>query len=357
MRRSKTPSSTDSAAPTVGVEEEFLLVDPDDGAPVALNSDVARVAGTHGVEVQLELTTCQVETTTSVVHDRSELLTELTRLRRTVAGAADECGATLLAVGLPPTVPRHFPFTRTPRYQQIANSFGMLAHEQGISGCHVHVEVPDKDTAVRVCAGLRPWLPILLALSANSAIYRNADTGYASWRSIMWNRWPSAGPPPQLNSADEYDAAVAMMAAEGAVLDDGMVYWDARPSAKFPTVEVRVADVPATAAETVLLATLVRAAVMTVLRRPPPPIPEILLHARYWRYARDGVEGHTSAAIAEFLDELRPVLEELGDLEYARDEVRRVLQDGNGAIRQRRAWRRRADISDVIAELAAATIA
>jgi carboxylate-amine ligase len=309
------------------------------------------------VDVQLELTTCQVETTTPVLGDRTELLAELHRLRRTVARAADDCGATLLAVGMPLSVPHEFPVTCTSRYRHIADRFGMLAHEQGISGCHVHVAVPDKDAAVRVCTGLRPWLPLLLALSANSAIYRNADTGYASWRHIQWNRWPSAGPPPHLNSAAEYDAAVALMAKAGAVLDDGMVYWDARPSAKFPTVEVRVADVPATAAETVLLATLIRAAVMTVSRRRSPVIPEPLLRATYWRCARDGIEGPTPAALTELVDDLSPALEEMGDLEYVRDELRRVLQDGNGAVRQRRAWRRRGDIRDVIAELAAATVA
>ncbi len=87
----------------------------------------------------------------------------------------------------------------------------MIAHEQGICGCHVHVDVPDRDAAIRVSNRLRPWLPLLLALTANSAVYRNTDTGYASWRSILWQRWPSAGPPPHFESADEYDAVVRML--------------------------------------------------------------------------------------------------------------------------------------------------
>ena len=141
----------------------------------------------------------------------------------------------------------------------------MIAHEQGICGCHVHVAVPDREAAIQVGNRLRPWLPLLLAVTANSAIYRNTDTGYASWRSILWQRWPVAGPPPQFDSADEYDAVVRQLLDTGAMLDDGMVYWDVRPSANFPTVEVRVADVPATVAETVLFAALVRGAVMTAL--------------------------------------------------------------------------------------------
>jgi glutamate---cysteine ligase / carboxylate-amine ligase len=322
---------------------------------------VARAASARGVDLQLELTTCQVETTTEVQHDRADLLAEISRLRRTAADAAHECGVQLLAVALPPTVPHEFPITDSPRYQKIADRFGMIAHEQGISGCHVHVEVPDRDIAVKVCTRLRTWLPMLLALSANSAIYRCADTGYASWRSVLWGRWPSAGPPPHLESAAEYDSTLAAMSDEGAMLDDGMLYWDARPSAKFPTVEIRVADVPATAAETVLLATLARAAVMVALRaiaagEDAPRVPEPVLRAKHWRFARDGLEGATPAAITKFVNELRPALEELGDYDFAREEINRVMQAGNGAMRQRRAWRRAGEIRDVLAEAASLTV-
>ncbi len=292
---------------------------------------------------------------------RDSLLEEIVGLRHAAAQAARQCGAQLLAVALPPTIPRHFPITDTPRYHQIADRFGMIAHEQGISGCHVHVEVPDRDAAVRVCTWLRPWLPLLLALSANSAIYREADSGYASWRSILWQRWPSAGPPPAVDSAEEYDALVAQMEESGAMLDDGMVYWDARPSAKFPTVEIRAADVPATAAETVLLAILARACVMTACAhieqgRPAPEISEHVLRAAYWRCARDGLEGRTPAMLTAFVDELRPALEQAGDFDYAQAELKRIVQDGNGAMRQRRAWRRRGDIRDVLKAAAQATL-
>lgn len=133
----------------------------------------------------------------------------------------------------------------------------MIASEQGICGCHVHVEVPSREAAVDVGNRLRPWLPTLLAMTANSAIYRGADSGHASWRSVLWGRWPSAGPPPHFESVDDYDAGVRMMLGVGAMLDGGQVYWDVRPSANFPTVEVRVADVPATVGQTALFAAVV----------------------------------------------------------------------------------------------------
>jgi glutamate---cysteine ligase / carboxylate-amine ligase len=344
--------------PTVGIEEEFLLVDPGTGEPVAKNTAVAAQAAKSGVELDMELTSCQVETTTDILETREQMLDALTRMRRITAEAAEAAGATLLAVALPPTVPHEFPITDKPRYRHIAEEFGMIAHEQGISGCHVHVAVPDQDAAVAACTRLRPWLPMLMALSANSAIYRKTDTGYASWRHILWNRWPSAGPPPVLESAAEYKATVAEMQDAGAILDDGMVYWDARPSAKFPTVEVRASDVCSTAAEAVFLATMIRGAVMTALHQPArtQPISDHQLRATYWRAARDGVEGRMPALLTAFVEELRPALEAAGDYEYATAELERILHDGNGAMRQRRAWRRSGDIDDVLTEAAAATI-
>lgn len=358
--------------PTFGVEEEFLLVDPATGEPVAVNKAVAAHAAERGVKLQLELTTCQVETTSDVVSGSEELRQQLTRLRQVAAEAAEASGAQLLAAALPPTRPHDFPITDTPRYREIADKFGMVA-EEGICGAHVHIAVPSRELAVRVSNRLRPWLPLFLALTANSAVYLNTDTHYASWRSVVWARWPSAGAPPHFDSIDEYDGMVRMLHDAGAVLDDGMVYWDVRPSAKFPTIEVRVADVPATIAETVLLATLIRATVMTALAdersgEPPAPLAPHPLKAAYWRSARDGLDGnaidllesHALVPARKLLERLvervRPALEAVGDYQLVNAELARLDYTGNGAMRQRRAWRRRQDVRDVIAELATATL-
>lgn len=362
-----------SDLPTYGVEEEFLLIDPLTGEPSGVNVAVAECAARQGVELELELTTCQVETATDVAESSADLRRGLAHLRRVAADSAAQAGAQLLAVALPPTLPKRFPVTDKPRYAHIAERFGMIAHEQGISGCHVHVAVPDRNVAVQVSNRLRPWLPLLLALTANSAVYRNADTGHASWRSVLWARWPSAGPPPHFESAEDFDAAVATMLATGAMLDGGMVYWDVRPSANFPTVEVRVADVPATVADTVLFATIVRALVMTVLaerdRGEPVPNPSAhILKAAYWTAARYGLEGElvdlagdhalrpAPVLLHALVERLEPALTALGDYDMVRADVARVLESGNGATRQRRAWQRSEDIADVVAEVAAATV-
>lgn len=359
--------------PTVGVEEEFLLIDPQSGEPIARNKQVAAHAAEHGVDLQLELTSCQVETTTDVMDTSAALRRELTRLRQTATEAAAAAGAQLLAVGLPPTVPHKFPVTPTARYRRIAHRFGMIAHEQGICGCHVHVAVPDRESAIHVSNWLRPWLHVLLALTANSAIYRNTDSGYASFRSVLWSRWPSSGPPPHFDSVAEYDASVAMLERAGAALDDGMIYWDVRPSANFPTVEVRVCDVPGTVAETVLVATLIRAGVMTALRgydegESVPRLADSQIRAAHWKAAHDGLAGdgidllgdQSTVPLRELLDRfvetVRPALSLLDDYEMVRGEIARIAAEGNGAMRQREAWRRRGEIADVIRELAAAAV-
>jgi carboxylate-amine ligase len=362
-----------SDLPTVGAEEEFLLADARTGEPAARNTAVTEEAERRGVTLQLELSSCQVETTSSVASTSAQLGEELIRLRRTAAQAAEATGVRLLALGLPPATPHEFPVTDTERYRRIGAQFGMVAHEQGICGCHVHVQVPDRAAAIHASNWLRPWLPSLLALSANSAVYRNADTGYASWRSVLWRRWPAAGPPPFFASPEEYDRTVRMLVDTGVILDKDMIYWDVRPSADFPTVEVRVADVPATVAETVLLATLIRAAVMTALEARGQGddvgrLPPAALRAAYWKAAHDGLSGRTLDLIAgrgavparEQLDTLvqrvRPALDALGEYDRVTEELDRIAAQGNGAMRQLRAWRKRGEVTDVIEEAAAATL-
>jgi glutamate---cysteine ligase / carboxylate-amine ligase len=360
-------------APTFGAEEEFLLVDARTGEPAPRNGAVAEEAKRRGVELQLELSSCQVETASGVKATSAELAEELTRLRRAAAQAAEAAGVQLLASGLPPVTPHEFPVTDTPRYRRIGAEYGMVAHEQGICGCHVHVEVPDRAAAVHVSNWLRPWLPSLLALSANSRVYRNADSGYASWRSVLWRRWPVAGPPPFFPAPEEYDRTVRMLIDSEVILDYKMVYWDVRPSEHFPTIEVRVADVPATVAETVLLATLVRAAVMTALDarghgEEPRRLAPAALRAAYWKAAHDGLAGRSldlvdgrgalpaPELLGALVQRIRPALDALGEYDRVATELDRIATQGNGAMRQLRAWQKRKDVLDVVAEAAAATL-
>jgi len=163
-------------------------------------------------------------------------------------------------------------------------------------GTHVHVSVPDPETGVQILNHLRAWLPILQAATANSPIFGGRDTTYASWRSMMWERWPTVGPTPYLESHEQYEMLVADLVASGAMLDEGMLYWYARLSATYPTVEIRMGDVMPSLDDSLLLAALTRALVATLLKDvrdgvPAPNVPHPLLMAAHWRAAHDGLEG------------------------------------------------------------------
>lgn len=316
---------------------------------------VAEDAG--DLDVTLELTRAMVEINSPVCETSTELRRHLTTMRAKLATAAAEEGAHLLAIAVPPHGSAAQQVTQKPRYQELAARWGQLTREQGVCGCHVHVDVHDKTTAVRVSNYIRPWLPTLLAITANSPIYLEQDTGFASWRWLMTTRWPCAGPPPYLESLEHYDALVGMHLAAGTLMDEQMVYWDIRPSTHLPTVEVRVSDIPLTVDETVLLATLIRALVMTALEDggPGPSLEPEVLRAAYWLAARDGITGNgldvlkvepmrMTKAIEVLRQYVDPALQELGDADLVQESIQRVLVDGNGAVRQRKAFREGANL-------------
>lgn len=320
----------------------------------------AVVAGVQDLDVELELTRAMVEINTPVCETSTELREHLSDMRSRLADAAADEGARLLAIAVPPQGRAAQSITRKSRYEELARKWGLLAREQGVCGCHVHVGVSSKETAVRVSNHLRPWLPALLALTTNSPIYLDQDTGFASWRWLMTTRWPCAGPPPYLESVEHYDALVAMHLAAGTLIDERMVYWDIRPSSHLPTVEVRVSDIPLTIDETVLLATLIRALVMTALEdgtNGPSLEPEVL-RAAYWLAARDGVTANgLDVRTAETLPmpevlkrlqrEVEPALQELDALDLVTDGIQRILTDGNGAVKQRNVFRAGGDVTDL----------
>lgn len=369
------PASTDkfsgNEVPTLGVEEEFVLVERRTVRPSLRSTEVLAAGAELGIEMQHEFTTCQVETATGVAAHIRDLSEPLCRARIAAATAAARAGCRLLAIGTPVFDPPPDSITDTPRYRRMAELLGRLA--TGVmGGCHIHVGVVDREQAVQVSNRLRPWLPTLLALSANSPIAGGIDTGYASWRHIRFGRWPSAGPPPYFESADHYDDAVARLLEAGSILDRGMIYWDVRASEHLPTVEIRISDVPATIAETITVVTVVHALVITALEavergEPAPTLGQEQLRAACWRAARDGATGcaldpvtncliPVSLAFEQLLTHIRPALEELGEYRRVADGVAEVLTHGNGAVRQRRVLARRERLSDVVADCVRRTV-
>lgn len=357
--------------PRFGVEEEFWVVDPATRCAVPRADAVIRRAGRLlGERVGGEITALQAETRTRPCHTLADLHAQLGEGRRLLAEAAAEEGLRIAAAGTPvlgETIPS--PVTEGPRQDRGNATFRGLHHELGMNAVHVHVEVPDRERALLVSNHLRPYLPALIALAATSPYWAGRDTGYASWRTLLWQRWPVAGPPPYFTSEAHYDELIATFHEAGAIVDLGTVFWDIRPSAHLPTLEVRVADMPITAEESALLAALVRALVVTVLPLvdggdPGPVVSPETMRLAYWRAARDGLGGDgidprtgrpaPSAALARcLLETVRPAL--AGDADQVTVWLEKLIEGGDGATRQRLAQARRGLLTDVVDDLIART--
>lgn len=343
---------------TVGVEEEFLLVRPD-GRLSRFGPEVAEAATDPDGDLETELKRCQVEAVTGICRSPDEVLAQLTGLRAELAKAAGERGLRLLPSGCP-IMPESEPqeITPKPRYLRMAQWFGATVRSVATCGCHVHVGIPDRATGVRVSNQVRPWLAVLLAITANSP-FDGTDTGYASWRYQEWSRWPSSGPPPLFSGIDEYESIVDGMLRCGALMDRAMVYWDIRLSEKQPTLEFRISDVAATPMDATLLATLVRGLVARALDTVTPPkrLPLTVLRANLWRASREGLSGSAlhpvtgemtpvQSQLDDLVELLRPVLG--ADLEFVKDGVAHLRERGTGAARQRGAYARRGELTDVV---------
>jgi carboxylate-amine ligase len=266
-------------------------------------------------------------------------------------------------------VPAEPPLSDDPRYRRIGERFGRIGRTAGTLGMHVHVDIASDEEGVRVLDRLRPWLPVLVALTANSPYARNGDTGYASWRQLVWSRWPSAGPAEPFGSVAEYRRVSEALVASGAALDDGGLYFDARLAAQYPTVEIRVADVCTDVDDALLVAALCRGLVETLADE--PTVPELrsdLLRAASWRAARYGTDGElvhpvtgalTPAAdvIAALVDRVGPALDRAGDLDLVADGVTRIATVGTGARRQRHAFETTGDLAGVVLDAVDRTVA
>ncbi|MDP8954450.1 MAG: glutamate--cysteine ligase [Actinomycetota bacterium] len=338
---------------TVGVEEEFHIVD---GESLALRSAVRSVLGSArrvlGEQVQAELLDPQIEVETGVCDTLDDVRLELTRLRTGLVAAAQAQGRRIMASGTHPFSPwQDHGVTPKPRYQQLADDYRQLAREQQVCACHVHVGVTDPDEAVQVMDRTRPWLAVLLALCANSPFWQGEDTGYASFRILVFDRWPTTGTPLPLGSRAAFDMVAADLLATGVMRDMGALYWDVRPSARYPTLEFRIADVCPTVDEAVMLAGLTRSLVRTThaqLGRDEPLVhirPEVLRAAR-WQASRHGLDaalvdpdGPRPVPAAELVERLlgtlRDDLEDHGEWDEISTLVSRQLGQGSGSRRQR----------------------
>ncbi|MDN4612784.1 glutamate--cysteine ligase [Arthrobacter burdickii] len=348
---------------TFGVEEEFLLVDAETGYPVPLGQEAFGQCTDDRLTCEIKQE--QIETGTRPHTDVNDLALDIARCRALADSAALRVGAraAALATSPQPAAPQASPGSR---YEEMQDRFALTASEQLTCGCHVHVGVEDDDEGVAVLDRIRAWLPVLLALSSNSPYWNGTDTGYASYRSQAWSRWPMAGPCDVFGTAERYHATVSGLLDTAVPVDLGQIYFDARLSHHHPTVEVRVSDVCLYSDDAVLIALLTRGLVETAAREwragvAPLAVPTATVRMASWRAGRFGMDGKllhpldarpqdaASVALA-LLRYIRPALQDHGDAEIAESLLRQLLARGTGSRRQRAALLRRGDLGDVVSE-------
>ena len=349
---------------TLGAEEELHLIDQESWQLSARAPQLLSRLPRANYSAEIQRTT--VETNTDVVDTLDGLRAELVRLRRGLCDVAAAEGLGVAAVG---TAPRSgfadFELTSSGRYGRMQEQYRLLVDEQLICGLQIHVGVSDRDLAVAIMQRVARDLPVLLALSASSPFWNGEDTGYASIRTIIWQRWPSAGVTGPLRSADEYDALIQDLINTGVIADAKMAYFDVRPSSHAPTLELRVCDACPVVDDAVLIAGLFRAAVRRAesdiaRARLFEPVAAPIHRAAIWRAARGGLASevldHTlhphpvpaARAVRALVARLRPQLEELGDWEQVSLLAETTLARGNSADRQRAALAERGQLDDVV---------
>ena len=357
---------------TFGVEEELLIVDPRTGEPLALADallsgrklaaddapDKPRALEPHGgtlfddeMGLSAELKLEQIETQTRPCLDQKELLRQIRAGRAMADQAALKQGARVAALATSPlALASHT--TPDPRYARMLERFGLTAQEQLTCGFHVHTYIESQEEGVAVLDRIRDKLAVLMALSVNSPFWNSMETGFESYRTQAWNRWPTSGPSAIFGSLSAYRRVVKRLLESGVMLDEGMIYFDARLSRNHPTVEVRVADVCLRAEDAALIAVLVRALVETAVREwhegvEPSPVPTVLLRMASWQASKFGLCGElldfgsfrpapAADVVNSLVDYLEPVLAEQGEVELVRNGVAAVFERGTGAEEQRR---------------------
>jgi carboxylate-amine ligase len=303
------------------VEEELFLVDARTLETAPLFSAVVPEPGPR---LKPELFACIVEITTPVCIDADGVLAELQLRRREVAARAEPFGATILASGTHPTARgAGQPIVPEQRYLDLVAGIGNRVYRQLVCGLHVHVGVPDEDTCLRALEGVLPWLPTLLALSANSPFVEGEDSGVRSARAARLAELPRGGPPPVLRSWAAWEAATGP--------DYTRMHWDIRPHPRFGTLEIRIVDQQTDVRRSAAFAALVQALVRALADAVPEPYDRRLYLERRSAAAAGRPDPGEIAALAALVE---PAARELGSwagvhvLLDARPEAERQLELG-----------------------------
>jgi len=356
---------------TIGVEEEFQIVEAGSGELKAHIDTLLAAAGHLGEDVKAEMMQSVVEVGTRICNDTTELRAEVIRLRGALSALLEPEGLRLVSAGTHPFSEwQSQKITDLERYRVLEDEMQDVVRELLIFGMHVHIGIPDKEARIDVMNEARYFLPHLLALSTSSPFWLSRTTGLKSYRQVIWSRFPRSGIPPEFSSYDDFLHYIELLVKTGSIDNGKKVWWDLRPHWIYPTIEFRICDAATKVDETVCLAALTQAicAKLCKLRSQNLGFRKYhphLVNENKWRALRNGLDGslidfgkQTEVPMRnlalELLDFVDDVVDELGsrrDVEY----VRTMVQQGSSADRQLAVYRETGSLQEVVKAMAAET--
>lgn len=350
---------------TIGIEEEYQVINPETRELISHDQKlVSRGEALLPDRIKAELHESQVEVDTTICRDISEAEDQIKMLRRTICGMADELGFAIGAAGTHPfSTWQSQSITANPRYDEIITELQDAARSNLIFGFHVHVGIPDRAMALQMANSMRYFLPHLYALSSNSPFWEGRNTGFKSFRSRVFDKFPRTGIPDHFESLGEYDSYIDLLVKTKCIDNAKKIWWDIRVHPYYPTIEVRVCDVTLRADETIAIAALVQALVAKLYQLRQSNLSfnsyrRMLINENKWRAGRYGIDGklidfgkemevdcrELIRELLDFVDDTSTKLNSKKQLSY----IEKMLDLGTGADRQLAVFEEKKNLIDVV---------
>jgi len=350
---------------TIGIEEEFMIIDPQSRELVSHMHEVVEGGKTIlNEQVKAEMHKAVVEVGTNICHDVKEARQEVRHLRSIISGIAKKQGCLIASAGAHPFSRwQDAVITDHPRYQEIVNEMQDAARSNLIFGLHVHIGIDNRETGVRIMNAVRYLLPHIFALSTNSPFWLGRNTGFKSYRSKVFDKFPRTGIPENFNSAGEFDEYIALLVKTNCIDNGKKIWWDLRLHPVFSTLEFRICDVPMRLDETIALAALMQAVVAKEHKLMQQNLTfrnykRALINENKWRAARYGIEGklidfgkEKEVPFPELLEEIITYVDDVVDELNCREEInnlRHIVTMGTGADRQLKVYEKNHDLKEVV---------
>lgn len=350
---------------TLGIEEEFQTIDP---VTRELRSHMSKIVEGGQIvlqeRVKAEMHQAVVEVGTNICHNVEEARREVTFLRKEIIELADRQNLKIAAAGTHPFSDwQDQLITPNERYDKLIDEMRDVARGNLIFGLHCHVGIESRNEGIHIINAVRYFLPHIYALSTNSPFWTGRNTGFKSYRSKVFDKFPRTGIPEFFSSAAEYDEYVALLVKTNCIDNGKKIWWDIRLHPYFNTIEFRICDVPMRVDETICLAALMQALVAKIYKLMRQnlnfrPYRKVLINENKWRAARYGIQGklidfgkqeevpykHLAHELLDFVDDVVDDLGSRHEVEY----IDKILEMGTGADRQLDVWERTRDFRQVV---------